>query len=447
MKMFKKVSSILMATAMAASLLAGCGKTDDTKTTTNAPETKAATTEDVAQGGSEEADTTADAGNTELSGKIVVASNRTDLESGLNAYAEEFMKLYPNTTVEFETIKEYDDVVATRIAGGEAPDIYYAIDDKIHTDNFQDYFLPLDDLDFTEDDILFYENGKGTDGHLYVLPLTVSYCGMIYNKQAFKKAGIENVPMTQEEFLEDCAKLKEAGVTPVGTAFKDVWPIYAWCGWGEVNITAGNLEGVNGYVEKDEVYDDVMVNSIGLIRELNQKGYLEEDIMSAGWDQFKLDLAQANVAMTYSETWLPAQFVELGANQEDIGMFPFPGATYIKAGAGKMWGVSKDTESPELAKAFLAYMLEHPLDKADIPSNKHLEVDDPFVAELLSYGVEAASGENEDVNFTKIKNDIELDGQQVLVSYVLEADDDKAQAILDEWNDKWAEARTKYVEE
>lgn len=442
MKMFKKVSSLLLVAAMTASLV-GCGAKEDPKPAqTQAPaQTEAAAPADT------QAPAPAETEATGLTGKIVVASNRTDLEEKLNAYAAKFMELNPGATVEFETIKEYDDVVATRIAGGEAPDLFYAIDNKMHTDNYQDYFLPIDDLAFTADDILFYENGRASDGNLYVLPLTVSYCGMIYNKQAFAKAGIENIPMTQEEFLADCAKLKDAGITPVGTAFKDVWPIYAWCGWGEVNITAGNMAGENGYLTKDEVFDDVMVNSMGLIRTLNLNGYLEEDIMSAGWDQFKLDLAQANVAMTYSETWLPAQFVELGANQEDIGMFPFPGAKYIKAGSGKMWGVSKDTESPELAKAFLAYMLANPVDEADIPSNKHLEVADPFVAELLSYGVEAASGENSQATFSKIKNDIELDGQKVLVSYVLEEDDAKAQAMLDEWNDKWATARLEYVEE
>lgn len=438
MKMWKKVCSLMLAAAMTAGVFAGCGpKTEGDKESTPSASVG---------GESSQAGESTDPAEA-LSGKIVVASNRTDLENELNEYAQAFMNLHPGTTVEFETIKEYEDVVATRIAGGEAPDLFYAIDDKMYTSNYQDYFLPIDDLPFTADDILFYENGRGEDGSLYVLPLTVSYCGMIYNKKAFAEAGIETVPMTVEEFLADCEKLKEAGITPVGTAFKDVWPIFAWCGWGEVNITAGNAQGENGYLEKDEIFDDVMVDSMGLIRTLNLNGYLEEDIMSAGWDQFKLDLAQAKVAMTYSETWLPAQFVELGAAQEDIGMFPFPGAANIKAGAGKMWGISKDTESPELAKAFLAYMLENPIDEADIPSNVHLEVDDPFVAELLSYGVEPMSGDNTDSRITKIKNDIEIDSQQILVSYVLESDDDKAQAILDEWNQKWAEARKKYVEE
>ncbi len=435
--MKKRSLALLLSAAMIVSALTGCGdkaadtKADDTAKTETKTETAKAD------------DTKTEEEAPQLSGKITVASNRTDLEDKLAEYAQTFMDLYPGTTVEFETIKEYDDVVATRIAGGEAPDLFYVVD-PINQDTYKDYFLPIDDLDYTADDILFYENGRGTDGNLYVLPLTVSYCGVVYNKQAFAAAGITEVPMTVDEFYEDCDKLKAAGITPVGTAFKDVWPIFAWCGWGEVTLTAGDNRGENKYADQDEIYDETMLASMDIVRNLYKKGCLEEDIMSANWDQFKLDLAQGKCAMHYSETWLPAQFVELGAKQEDIGMFPFPGAKNIKAGAGKQWGISKDTENPELAKAFLSYMLAHPTDKADIPSNLNIEVNDPFVAELLSYGVEPLSPIVGDARFSNIRNEIELDGQNFFLTYVMEEDDAKAAQLIADWNAKWAAARVNY---
>ena len=440
---FKKITALVLTAAMSVGMLAGCGSSKETSSTSDTAQ-KSDTTADTA------ADTTADASATDtedgaLSGSIVVASNRTDIEDTLVAYAEEFMELHPGTTVEFETIKEYDDVIGTRVAGGEAPDIFYA-PDTVNQSTYANYFLPIDDLKFTADDILFYENGRGEDGNLYVLPLTVSYCGMIYNKQAFKQAGVTEIPKTVEDFYTACDALQAAGITPVGTAFKDIWPIYAWCGWGEVTLTSGDNRGENKYVEQDTIYDETMINSISIIRELQKKGQLEEDIMSANWDQFKLDLAQGKVAMHYSENWLPAQIVELGANQEDIGMFPFPGAANIKAGAGKQWGISKDTESPELAKEFLTYMLENPFTATEVPSNVNVTAEDPFVNELLSYGIDPISPIVGDARFSNIRNEIELDGQQVLLSYVLEADDAKAQAMLDEWNEKWAAARVNYVE-
>ncbi len=430
----KKFIALLLIVAVSVSLLAGCGKkTEDTVKQTEGTQAADGTTEAVTEP------------ETGLSGKIVVASNRTDLENDLKGYADSFMALNPDATVEFETIKDYDSVVATRIAGGEAPDLFYVVD-PINSSTYKDYFLPIDDLAYTADDILFYENGRGDDGALYVLPLTVGYAGMIYNKQAFKTAGIEAIPTTVEEFWVVSDKLAAAGITPVGTSFKDVWPIYPWCGWSEVNVAAGDVLGQHKYPDQDEIYDETMLNSMGIIRDLYGKGYLEKDVLSANWDQFKLDFSQAKVAMFYSETWLPAQFVELGAKKEDIGMFPFPGSKNIKSGAGKQWGVSKTTESPELAKAFLSYMLDNPTAVADIPSNLNLTVTDPFVAELLSYGIKPLSEVKGDARLSQLINEIELDGQAFLLTYVMEQDDAKAQALVDEWNKKWAEARKALAE-
>ena len=443
----KRRIAMILATTMITGAVVGCENTNSVNTD-SAENTDAEVSESAeSEGTQEEASSETEGGTeeTQLSGKIVVASNRTDIEDKLVQYAADFMAENPGTTVEFETIKEYEDVIATRIAGGEAPDLFYVVD-PINQDTYKDYFLPIDDLPFTADDILFYENGRGTDGNLYVLPLTVTYCGMVYNKKAFEAAGIENVPMTVEEFYEDCDKLQEAGITPVGTAFKDVWPMFPWCGWGEVNLTAGDKRGENKYAEQDDIYDDVMLESMDIVRNLYKKGQLEEDIMSANWDQFKLDLAQGKVAMHYSETWLPAQFVELGANPDDIGMFPFPGAKNIKAGNGKQWGISKDTESPELAKAFLTYMLENPIVDTEIPSNQNIEVEDQYVAELLSYGVEPLSPIVGNATFSNIKNAIELDGQQFFLTYVMEQDDAKAQEMIDEWNAKWAAERPNWIE-
>lgn len=443
----KRRIAMILATTMITGAVVGCENTNSVNTD-SAENTDAEVSESIEGEGTQEeasSETEGDTVETQLSGNIVVASNRTDIEDTLVQYAADFMAENPGTTVEFETIKEYEDVIATRIAGGEAPDLFYVVD-PINQDTYKDFFLPIDDLPFTADDILFYENGRGTDGNLYVLPLTVTYCGMVYNKKAFEAAGIENVPMTVEEFYEDCDKLQEAGITPVGTAFKDVWPMFPWCGWGEVNLTAGDKRGENKYAEQDDIYDDVMLESMDIVRNLYKKGQLEEDIMSANWDQFKLDLAQGKVAMHYSETWLPAQFVELGANPDDIGMFPFPGAKNIKAGNGKQWGISKDTESPELAKAFLTYMLENPIVDTEIPSNQNIEVEDQYVAELLSYGVEPLSPIVGNATFSNIKNAIELDGQQFFLTYVMEQDDAKAQEMIDEWNTKWAAERPNWIE-
>lgn len=422
--MKKNIARVLVTVMLVTSLMGCSSKKEDTS--------------------SKESNTTAE--GTGLSGKITIATNRTDIvDTTLKEYAQAFMDENPGTEIEYEAIKDYENVLATRVAGSEAPDIYQVLP-TMNQDTYGDYFLPIDDLGLSEEALYFYSNSKGTDGKLYALTDSVAYDGIVYNKAAFKKAGIDKVPTTMDEFWETCEKLKGAGIVPMGTAFKDIWPIFPWVAFDTCQVVFnGNREGKNIYLGQDEIFDDTMLYSMNTLREMYKKGYLEADIMSANWDQLKLDLAQGNIAMHYTETWYPNQLVEAGAAQEDIGMFPFPGSKNIVSVAGKAWGISKDTENAELAKAYLEYMVTTPYDDTVIPSNKKLTVEDPFVSELLSYGVEPLDTDIIDPAFVAIRNQIELDEQAFLLTYVMEPDDGKAQTAVDEWNQKWAEARKEIV--
>lgn len=53
------------------------------------------------------------------------------------------------------------------------------------------------------------------DDTLHSIPYQPSIFGFFYNKTLFTKAGIESVPTTWEELDAACAKLKEAGITPI----------------------------------------------------------------------------------------------------------------------------------------------------------------------------------------------------------------------------------------
>ena len=53
------------------------------------------------------------------------------------------------------------------------------------------------------------------DDTLHTIPYQPSIFGFFYNKTLFDKAGVEGVPTTWEEMDAACAKLKEAGITPI----------------------------------------------------------------------------------------------------------------------------------------------------------------------------------------------------------------------------------------
>jgi raffinose/stachyose/melibiose transport system substrate-binding protein len=58
--------------------------------------------------------------------------------------------------------------------------------------------------------------------------------GVWYDKQLFKKAGIDAPPTTWSEFLGDIQKLKSSGITPIAVGEKDKWPGMFW--WANLSL-------------------------------------------------------------------------------------------------------------------------------------------------------------------------------------------------------------------
>jgi len=402
-------------------------------------------------GGNSQQKSESSSDNDEIKGEIVFATNQTNIvDTKLKDLAQDYMDDHPGTNIRIEGLKDYDQTLQTRIAGGQAPDIFYRID-SISNDTAQDYFLPLDDLGFNEDQITTYENAASPDGKVYTIADSIDYTGIVYNKKAFEAAGIKEVPQTIEALMKASEQLKEKGITPMGTAYKDKWPLYPWIDFDVVAtvMTGDPLNGKATLSEKDDVINENEVVSADILRDMNLKGYLESDVMSANWDQLKLDLAQAKMAMVYLPSWFPAQLVELGAKEDDIGMFPFPETKGILVSTNKVWGASKESKSPALAKDFLKYLIEdgrYATACLATPSWKNQAGNQPFMKELLSYDVPVIEPGKQDPRvdkFTALQNESEMDEQTFLQNYIIEKDDVKAQKLIDDVNKKWTASREK----
>ena len=157
----------------------------------------------------------------------------TNLTPVLDQYIAEFNKLYPNITVQYESVGGYDDVrdqISTEITVGAQPNIAYCYPDHVAMYNLADAVATLDELiksrvevshadgtteilGLTDEQIAdfiagYYNEGKQFgDSLMYTLPLSKSTEVLYYNKTFFTENNL-TVPTTWEELEAVCAQIK-----------------------------------------------------------------------------------------------------------------------------------------------------------------------------------------------------------------------------------------------
>src|SRR3954447_11992845 len=130
-----------------------------------------------------------------------------------------FEKAHPGATVKLQTISwtDINQKITTLVSTNQAPDILNL--DAYANFAGDDLLLPADDVlsPKTQDDFIdkFAENGK-FDGTQYGIPFVGSVRGLFYNKDIFKKAGIQSPPKTWDELRADALKIKAKGETGYG---------------------------------------------------------------------------------------------------------------------------------------------------------------------------------------------------------------------------------------
>jgi raffinose/stachyose/melibiose transport system substrate-binding protein len=152
--------------------------------------------------------------------------------------AAQFMAAHPETTVEINY--QQDDLYQTiglqnLLAGRNAPDIYFEWTGERLNQRNQDGYVaditdqfangPLNGL-FSDDTL----TGFSIDDKVVMVPYSSDVTNVLwYNRALLADAGVEP-PTTWDELLAACTALNEAGITPIATGNKDLWPAGNWFG-------------------------------------------------------------------------------------------------------------------------------------------------------------------------------------------------------------------------
>ncbi|MEO3946913.1 extracellular solute-binding protein [Gorillibacterium sp. CAU 1737] len=432
--MKKKSIGVGLASVMMVSMLAACGSSNEAEKSESPSASPAATN----------AASTAPA--SDLKGKIKVLTHRTDYvnDGTLDGYVKKFKEKYPNAEVEFEGLTNYATDIKVRLTTGEAGDVNM-LDGGMPTSDLPKYYEALPDSLFEN---AYFADVRELDGKRYGIATGVNTQGIVYNKKAFKEAGIDKVPTTLDELYADAQKLKDKGIIPLYLNYGAQWPMTNW--------------GINSYwyVDGNPKYTDTLIGTdtpftvdgpygklVSIAREFVNKGWAEKDLSTNNWEMSKGEIASGKAAMYFLGNWVIPQVIGAGAASEDIGFFPLPydntGKYNVPLGGDYFIGVSKDSKNKELATAWVEFFIKESSYAADsgfMPIYKDQEPAVPQMAEFKSYNPNFIESTSTDPKFNEIANKAEIAVSTGSVEQELVKAPD-LQKAFDSINKKWADAR------
>ncbi len=145
---------------------------------------------------------------------LTVAGSYSNFES-LEAEFERFYEYYPNASMQYVTMDDYNNVISSALAGSEPPDIFTTNSYMIGDDNYNDMFDACEVLSDPKLDIDYScireSLIRTTDsGDVVMLPIFTTSYGMLVNMDIFEKEGLD-IPTDYNELVSVCEKLKSAG--------------------------------------------------------------------------------------------------------------------------------------------------------------------------------------------------------------------------------------------
>jgi len=325
----KRLLSILLIALMLFSFTACNGGKETGKTEDSAGKpSDSAKTEDTGADKEKPADTGSDEEVT-LSLMVTTRPTTESKDFYLDWLPELVKEKYPNINIEVEQLPtdQYKQTVRLKFASGEGPDFFT-------------WWAGLQAKDLVEAGYVrdlseFPQLGKfkkeiadsyAFDGKNYAIPLGTSFLTTWYNKDAFAKAGITQLPQNWQEFLDCCEKLKQSGITPITAGDKQSFVIQ----FGMYQIGASEIYAENPnfdsqlFTGETKFTDPSWVSTVQKFADLYQKGYVIEDSLGLSQEQSRQAFLDGKAAMIFDGSFGYDALAKQGAVEFEKGIFCVP---------------------------------------------------------------------------------------------------------------------------
>ncbi|MFI3213297.1 MAG: extracellular solute-binding protein [Eubacteriales bacterium] len=293
----KKVLALLLSFVLMVGALSACGKEENTEVpqSEEAVGKETETVEDVESEVEKE----------EVTLRYVTMSTiYPQKEDEIN---EALQKVLPHITLEIVHIADnYETTVKSQFATGDAPDLfewtgYTAFEPFVEAG----YVVDITDTGYVDNVLEPFQTAGMYQDKVYGIPTIAQSFGLIYNVDAFEKAGIEESPKTLTELKDVCEKLKAVDIIPFATGFKEVW-VGNQMSWKFLTSTIG---------EPNSWYDSMVDGTGSFKTEESDQAFELLDIVIANTVDMPLSSDAAN--MSYQLGVGEAAMMFLGEFQYD----------------------------------------------------------------------------------------------------------------------------------
>lgn len=354
-----------MTLAVTTAGLAGCGASDKPAAQQESAEkTEAAETVSGETGSSEQA------GGEKVriklfTGKIETIDVMDDIIADFNASQDRI-------EVEQEYQKDASNIIKIKFASGEVPDIM-----TTYEQGFVDEgkYLDLSGQSEWWDRLSPSMKEACTDvktGNQYRVCTNMTMAGFFYNKEMLDEMGLE-IPRQWDDFVTvlETIKKEKPDVIPWFIFGSEAWHLghlIEFIPHGYVKSTLGTIDAKKAMLNNDQPSlrfgepDGPMAVFASKMLELQDKGLINEDVLTATSDNCVQDFVNGKAAMFSNGMWVISSLLEANPDMADkIGFAPYPAympdsKPVVLSAEDSGYSISATTEHKEEAIEFLNFL-------------------------------------------------------------------------------------------
>lgn len=200
---------------------------------------------------------------------------------------------------------------------------------------------------------------------IYGVPIDVTNIQMLYNKDLFRKAGLdpERPPRTWEEFLGVWRKLKAAGIAGLVSGWGEAWLINCFASNYAFNVM-GDSKVFDTYRGKVPYTDPDWIRVFSLFDEIRREGLLASGAVTMINKSAEQAFANGQAAFAFNGSWCVNPFRGMNPNLSYAPMVPprvssrYP--MKIWGGGGSSFMVNANSPKKEQAIQFLRWLTAEP---------------------------------------------------------------------------------------